>query len=83
MSNLEKALDKITIDMLEDLTYGDSFQLNSNFELYHYFEDEIIVLNSNDHDNEEILQIQYNREADDIVFEILDDELFEELINKK
>lgn len=83
MSHLEKALDKITIDMLEDLTYGDSFQLNSNFELYHYFEDEIIVLNSNDHDNEEILQIQYNREADDIVFEILDDELFEELINKK
>ncbi len=80
MSQLQKAMDKITIDMLEDLTYGDSIELNSKFELYHYCENEIIVLNSNDHEDEEVLQIQYNREADDIVFEILDDELFESLI---
>ncbi len=80
MSQLQKAMDKITIDMLEDLTYGDSIELNSKFELYHYFDSEIIVLNSNDHEDEEVLQIQYSREADDIVFEILDDELFESLI---
>ena len=83
ISKLDEAMNKITIDMLEELRYGDSVQLNSKFELYHYCEDEIIVLNSSDHEDEEVIQIQYNREADDIVFEVLDDDLFEELINKE
>jgi hypothetical protein len=83
MSHLEKAIDKITIDMLEGLTYGDTIELNSEFELYRYFDDYIVVIKLSRKNQEEVLQVNWNVADNEIVFEVLDDELFEELINKK
>lgn len=39
---LENALDKITIEMLKSLDYGDEIELNEEYTLYHYMEDDFI-----------------------------------------
>ena len=76
---LENALDNLSVQQLDSLGYGEEVVLNENFTLYHYIEDDVIVVNeSNEWD--EIVQILYNVEADDIQIEVLNEELFDKYI---
>ena len=64
------AADLVTIDLLESLDYGEEIQLTDKMTLSHYCEDEIIVLNLTE-EWEEVFQIQYNTETEEIIFESL------------
>ena len=72
-AKLQDAQDKVTITMLEWLAYGEEKQLNDTFKLYHYCEDDIVVIGFTDDDVEdwEVLQIQWDKETELIVFEAL------------
>jgi hypothetical protein len=67
---LEDAMSQITIPLLKRLEYGEEIELNAEYTLYHYTEDDVIVI-SRTEDWEEVLQILYNEEADEIEFEKL------------
>lgn len=65
---LDDAVSKITMDMVKGLQYGEELELNAEYTLYHYTEDDIIVLNRTE-DWEELYQILF--EDDKIIFEEL------------
>jgi hypothetical protein len=65
---LDDAVNKITMDMVKGLQYGEELELNAEYTLYHYTEDDIIVLNRTE-DWEELYQILF--EDDKIIFEKL------------
>ena len=65
---LNEALEKINIEMLNNLEYGDEIELNQNYTLYHYCEDDIVVVNETKNWNE-IYQVLWNDK--DITFEKL------------
>lgn len=69
-SLLDDAVNKITIDLVKKLEYGEEVELNEEYTLYHYTEDDIIVLNRTE-DWEELYQILYNDEDQSIIFEKL------------
>jgi hypothetical protein len=64
----DDAVNKITMDMVKGLQYGEELELNAEYTLYHYTEDDIIVLNRTE-DWEELYQILF--EDDKIIFEVL------------
>ena len=53
---LDEAIDKITIELVNSLDYGEEIELNEEYTLYHYSEEDIIVLNRTE-DWEELFQI--------------------------
>jgi len=63
---LIEAMNKITIELINSLDYGDEIKLNKKYTLYHYCEDDIIVLNETKN-WEEIFQVMLNDE--EIIFE--------------
>jgi hypothetical protein len=67
---LEDAISKITIDVVKSLSYGEELELNEEYTLYHYTEDDIIVLNKTE-EWEEIYQTLYNEEDGKIILEKL------------
>jgi len=67
---LEDAISKVTIDIVKSLSYGEELELNEEYTLYHYTEDDIIVLNRTE-DWEEIYQTLYNEEDGKIILEKL------------
>lgn len=67
---LEDAISKITIARLKSLEYGEEVELNEEYTLYHYTEDDVIVLNRTE-DWEELYQILYDDEKEEIIFEKL------------
>lgn len=67
---LDDAINQVTIEMLKNLTHGEELELNSEYTLYHYVEDDIIVLVKSE-DWEEVYQFLYNEEADEIIIEEL------------
>lgn len=66
---LEEAQENLTIDMLESLEYGEEIQMNELITLYHYSEEDIIVLNLTE-EWEEVLQVMIT-EKGGILFEEL------------
>jgi hypothetical protein len=50
------ACDKVNIDMINSLGYGDEIELNDTYTIYHYSEEDIIVINQTDEWNE-VLQV--------------------------
>lgn len=66
---LEEAQENLTIDMLENLEYGEEMQMNELITLYHYSEEDIIVLNLTE-EWEEVLQVMFTEEGG-ILFEEL------------
>lgn len=64
----DDAVNKITIDMVKGLQYGEELELNAEYTLYHYTEDDVIVLNRTE-EWEELYQILF--EDDKIIFEEL------------
>jgi hypothetical protein len=75
---LEQVLNKLTCKDLHDLHYSESIVFG-DWEIYHYTEDNCIVLQ--DMDGNEIIQILFDYTGDedtsDITYEILDEELFD------
>lgn len=67
---LEDAISQITVPLLKKLKYGEEIELNAEYTLYHYTEDDVIVLNRTE-DWEEIFQILYNDHEEEIIFEKL------------
>ena len=67
MIKLDKALDKVTIELLEGLKSGETIELSESYEIYRYEDDDCIVIIDTDED-EEVFCIQYNRRADEIIF---------------
>ena len=45
MSLLNNAIEKIDIKLLNSLDYGEERPLNDKYTLYHYTEDDVIVIN--------------------------------------
>lgn len=66
---LEEAQENLTIDMLENLEYGEEMQMNELITLYHYSEEDIIVLNLTE-EWEQVLQVMIT-EKGGILFEEL------------
>lgn len=67
---LDDAISQITVSLLKKLEYGEEIELNAEYTLYHYTEDDVIVLNRTE-DWEEIFQILYNDHEEEIIFEKL------------
>jgi len=67
---LEDAISKITIDVVKSLSYGEELELNEEYTLYHYTEDDVIVLNRTE-EWEEVYQILFNEEENNIILEKL------------
>ena len=55
---LEDAINKITVDVVKSLSYGEEVELNEEYTLYHYTEEDIIVLNKTE-EWEEVYQIMF------------------------
>jgi hypothetical protein len=68
MAKLKEAMAKITVDMCKNMEYGEEIELIEGFTLYHYTEEDIIVLNRVE-DWTEIYQILID--GDKIIFEDL------------
>lgn len=69
-TKLEDAQDKITIQMMNNLDFGNETSLNEMFSLYHYSEDDIFVVVLDDNNVwEEILQVM--TDGEEIIFEAL------------
>lgn len=67
---LENALDKVTIEMLMGLEYGDEIELNEEYTLYHYTDDDLIsVFKTEEWD--ELFAVLYSEKTKEIVFEAL------------
>lgn len=69
---LKAAVSIIDIAMLDSMDYGDEIELTANYVLYHYCEDDIIVLNEV---NEWTEIFQILNDGEDMSFEVLDAEL--------
>ena len=67
-SLLNEALESITVDMLNNLEYGDEIELNESYSIYHYCEEDIVVVNETKN-WDEIYQVLWNDK--DITFEKL------------
>jgi len=66
----DNAVDKVTADRLKAMTYGDCEHISDGFYLYHYEEEEHIVIFSDaTADREDICVCQWN--GDDIVITML------------
>jgi len=68
VDSLFNAINSITIDMVNGMSYSDEIDLNEEYTLYHYAEEEIIVLVKTD-EWEEIYQIMIDDNL--ITFEVL------------
>ncbi len=67
-NQIDEALKKITIEDLDSLDYGDEILISKNVVLYHYCEDDIVVLNIQD---EWIEVFQYLWDEESITIESL------------
>jgi hypothetical protein len=47
-NQIDEALKKVTIEDLNSLDYGDEVLISKNVVLYHYCEDDVVVLNIQD-----------------------------------
>lgn len=65
---LDEAMDKVTIELINSLDHGEEIELNEKYTLYHYTEEDIIVLNETE-EWQEVFQIMTDGEK--IIFENL------------
>jgi hypothetical protein len=70
-AQITEAIDKITIEMLEGLDFGEDIALTDHVTLSHYCDDEIIVVNLTE-EWIEVLQVMWDTEnRKGIVYEAL------------
>ena len=79
--NLKKALNGINIQLLNSLEYGDEIQLNDLYSLYHYSEDDCVVVNRTE-DWTELVQVLWDEDDDSIMFEVIDNDQYHIEIGK-
>ena len=79
--NLKKALNGINIQLLNSLEYGDEIQLNNLYSLYHYSEDDCVVVNRTD-DWTELVQVLWDEDDNSILFEVIDNDQYHIEIGK-
>ena len=65
-----EAKNLVTLKDLTSLDYGEDVEITKNVCLYHYCEDDIIVLNLTE-EWEEVFQILFDTETEEIIFESL------------
>ena len=71
LDQLEKdTLDSITVEMLDNLEYGEELKLNKYYTLYHYCEEDIVVVNETAEWNE-VFQVLWDSSTKEITFESL------------
>jgi|DEB0MinimDraft_10_1074344.scaffolds.fasta_scaffold28976_4 hypothetical protein len=76
MALLENAIDQIDINLLTSLDYGEERPLNKKYTLYHYTEEDVIVINQTldedgNEDWTELFQVLFADDDSSIVFERL------------
>ena len=76
MALLENAIDQIDINLLTSLDYGEEKPLNKKYTLYHYTEEDVIVINQTldedgNEDWTELFQVLFADDDSSIVFERL------------
>ena len=64
---INEALEKVTIEDLNSLDYGDEILISKNVVLYHYCEDDVVVLNIQD-EWIEVFQYLWDEESIGIEF---------------
>ena len=69
IASLVEARELVTIEMLNDLEHGEQIELNEDFCLYHYEEDDLVVLNLSE-EWEEIYCVLWGDDGQ-IIFEAL------------
>lgn len=70
---LTEAEDKITVELLDSMQWGETKRLNELFVLFHYHDDDVIVLAfSSGTTFYEICQVMYSKKQDDFVLEYID-----------
>jgi hypothetical protein len=67
---LNDAINNLNINILKNITYSQEIELNDKFTLYHYIEEDKIVINETEN-WEEILEVFYDEDTSDIMYEIL------------
>ena len=78
---LKKALNGINVQLLNSLEYGDEIQLNDLYSLYHYSEDDCVVVNRTD-DWTELVQVLWDEDDNSILFEVIDNDQYHIEIGK-
>ena len=73
--NLKKALNGINIQLLNSLEYGDEIQLNDLYSLYHYSEDDCVVVNRTQ-DWTELVQVLWDEDDNSILFEVIENDQY-------
>ena len=79
--NLKKALNGINIQLLNSLEYGDEIQLNDLYTLYHYSEDDCVVVNRTQ-DWTELVQVLWDEDDNSILFEVIENDQYHIEIGK-
>jgi len=68
--SIQDAQDKVKVEVLNNLEYGEEIELNEYFTLYRYTEDDIVVINYTD-TWDEVLQVMWGDNDESIIFEEL------------
>jgi hypothetical protein len=63
---LQDALDKVTVEMVRSMTYGEEIELNEKYSIYHYSEIEVVSIVETE-EWEEVFAVQIGR--NEIIFE--------------
>ena len=70
--NLNKALSRVNVNLLNTLDFGTEIELTPEYTLHHYSEDEVVVINRVS-DWTELVQILWDKdEMDSIIYEIIE-----------
>lgn len=67
---LNKAIDKITVDMFNTIEHGEEIQLTENYHFYKYCEDDLYTIVET-YECEEILAVLINEDNETFTFEQL------------
>ena len=78
---LKKALNGINVQLLNSLEYGDEIQLNNLYSLYHYSEDDCVVVNRTQ-DWTELVQVLWDEDDNSILFEVIENDQYHIEIGK-
>lgn len=69
-SQIDEAVNKITLKELNSLDYGDEIEISENVVLSHYCQDEVVVLNIED-EWIEVYQFLWDNKTKQIIIETL------------
>jgi len=87
MKELQEALNSINVKMLKSLDYGEERKLTPRYTLYHYTEDDVIVVNiDTEEDWEELIQVLWDCDTDEdssIIYEVIERDLYNQEMTRQ